>query len=427
MEKFKNLMVAAVKSQFSDLHITGGHPLVFRQNGSIKFDKRFTWTHNEVDELVADLLNPCQLQKLRSRHSVDFALSANNNRIRGNVFNTSRGLSIAVRILSGKVPTLSELNLHKSLRDLCRVKSGLILICGPTGSGKSSTIAGLVDEINRHMATHVVTLEDPVEYRFHSDKSFIEQRELGAHFPSYERGLLDVLREDPDVIVVGELRETEAMRLTLDAAESGHLVIASMHAANVWECLYRFCNSFPLLAQDLVRYQLSTTLKAVVSQQLHYSDRHGFRIPVLSILLSNSSVCGIIRDNKFSQLENVMQMNRSQGMFTFEQYRHEYLDKQTKFIPPSWSTSPVPGSRDEEDHTSSLVDPAALDQPGMQVINRISPDGDGSGRESQGRFEKRTAAVQAKGSEKSIMGFYYIEESGSLEDVINDLRELDKS
>lgn len=388
MQKFKNLIAAAVKSHFSDLHITGGHPLVYRQNGNIKFDSRFSWTPQEVDELVRQLLSPAQLKMLNSRHSADLALSLEQARARINVFNTSRGLSLAIRILPGRVPSLDELNLHPSLKDLCAAKSGLILICGSAGSGKSTTIAGLINQLNRTMSVHAVTLEDPIEYRFKPEKTFIEQRELGAHFPTYERGLLDVLREAADVIVVGELREPEAMRLTLDAAESGHLVIASMHAANVWECLYRMCNSFPLTVQDLVRHQLASTLNVVVAQQLPYFQEYGFRIPVLSMLLSNSSVRGIIRDNKLSQLDNILHMNRSQGMFTFEQYRSEYIDAGTGFSPPLWLTSPDSGTSWEWKYESPLVDPAALEKHQRQS-HRVIPEAGSSfpdGSESDSSF-----------------------------------------
>ena len=428
MEKFANLIEAAVKSQFSDLHISGGHSLVFRQNGVIQFDNRLTWTAQEVDALVQSMLNPYRLNVLRNRHSVDFAVSVKNHRIRVNVFNTSRGLSLAVRLLSGSVPDLGGLNLHPSVKNFIRFRSGLILICGATGAGKSTTIAALLKHINQTMATHVITLEDPIEYRFKSNQSFIEQRELGAHFPTYERGLLDVLREDPDVIVVGELRETEAMRLTLDAAESGHLVIASMHAANILECLYRFCNSFPLEVHELIRYQLSTTLKVVMAQQLQFSQKHGFRIPVLSILKSNNSVRGLIRDNKFSQLDNIMQMNFSQGMSTFEQYQTEYLDKQEKFNAPSWNVGPATGPEDAPYHESPLVDPEPVENyphelttapalPG-QAAEPLAPP-----RSAANLWRKfKTEPPQPLKREKK--DFYHIEESGPLEDVIRGLEAL---
>jgi twitching motility protein PilT len=426
VEKFIKLIEAAVRSQFSDLHIAGGHPLVFRQNGILHFDSRLTWSHQEVDALVLKLLNPYRLNILRSRHSVDFALSVKNHRIRINVFNTSRGLSLAVRLLSGKVPGIDDLNLHPSVKDFVRFKSGLILICGPTGAGKSTTIASLIKHINQSMAAHVITLEDPIEYRFKSDQSFVEQRELGAHFPSYERGLLDVLREDPDIIVVGELRETEAMRLTLNAAESGHLVIASMHAADVPECLYRFCNSFPLEVHGLVRFQLSTSMKAVMAQHLQFSPKHGFRIPLLSILRANSAVTGLIRDNKFSQLETIMQMNFSQGMATFAQYQADYLDKREAFKAPSWSTVPISGVEDAPYYESPLINPEPRDQCTAELIQGSLPRpsaaplerGDGAAKAPPFKPTDTTDQKQEAGKKN----LYHIEESSSLEDVIEGLK-----
>ena len=421
MEKFANLIEAAVRSQFSDLHISGGHPLVFRQNGVIKFDNRLAWTAQEVDALVQSMLNPYRLNLLRSRHSVDFAASIKSHRIRINVFDTSRGLSLAVRLLSGRIPSIAALNLHPSVKDYTRFKSGLILICGPTGAGKSTTIAALVKHINMTMASHIVTLEDPIEYRFKSEQSFIEQRELGAHFPSYERGMLDVLREDPDVIVVGELRETEAMRLTLNAAESGHLVIASMHAANIQECLYRFCNSFPLEVHELIRYQLSTSLKVLMAQHLHLSQKHGFRIPVLSILRANSSVSGLIRDNKFSQLENVMQTNFSQGMSTFAQYKTDYLDRQEKFNPPSWSIGPASGAESEPYYESPLVNPEPLDS----CLFKMSQEARTAAASNAYPSRLNVSAAQRKqGPNPEKKYFYHIEESGSLQDVIEGLKDI---
>ena len=402
MEKFTNLIDVAVRSQFSDIHIASGHPLVFRQNGKIQFDNRLTWTAREVDHLVEKMLNDYRLAVLRVRHSVDFALSVKNHRIRVNVFNTSRGLSLAVRLLSGKIPGIDDLNLHPSIKDFTQLKSGLILICGPTGSGKTTSIAGLVKHINQTMTAHVITLEDPIEYRFRSDQSFVEQRELGAHFPSYERGLLDVLREDPDIIVVGELRETEAMRLTLDAAESGHLIIASMHAADVSECLYRFCNSFPLEVQSLTRFQLSTTLKAVMAQHLQYSPKHGFRIPLLSILRTNSAVAGLIRDNKFFQLETVMQMNFS-----------------------AWSLAPVSASEDAPYYESPLVnpEPLALCPDGLTkpVQRPPSPARKRPDASSAAPSDKQKES-DPKTLEPEKKGYYYIEDSGSLQDVIDGLK-----
>jgi pilus retraction protein PilT len=284
------------------------------------------------------------------------AMTIRNIRIRVNVFNTTRGLSIAIRLLPGTVPTIEKLNLHHSLKQIAELRSGLVLICGATGSGKSTTIAALVDEINRTRTAHMVTLEDPVEYRYVSRKSFIEQRELGTHMPSFEQGLVDVLREDPDVIVVGELREPEVMRLTLNAAESGHLVIATLHATHAEDAMYRLCNSFPQEAQEEIRHQVASTLQWLVVQQLVIKEDAGFRVPVLSILKGNQSIKGILRENKIPQLESAIQMGKNDGMFTAERYIREYLSKVSSFASPQDIFKPSVESTQEEVYHSPLVD-----------------------------------------------------------------------
>lgn len=356
MNKFSKVIVTAVQEGCSDVHITGGHPVVYRKNGQIQFDNSGRWTHGEIDGLVKKVLTARQLQTLRNRWSVDLAITIRHIRIRVNVFNTTRGLSIAVRLLPGTVPTIEKLNLHPSLKQVAELRSGLVLICGATGSGKSTTIAALVDEINRTRTAHIVTLEDPVEYRYVSRKSFIEQRELGAHMPSFEQGLVDVLREDPDVIVVGELREPEVMRLTLNAAESGHLVIATLHATHAEDALYRLCNSFPVEAQEEIRHQVASTLQWLVVQQLVIREDAGFRVPVLSILRGNQSVKGILRENKLPQIESAIQMGKSDGMFTAERYVREYLGKVSAFASPQDIFKPSAEVSQEEVYHSPLVD-----------------------------------------------------------------------
>jgi len=356
MNKFSKVIVTAVQEGCSDVHITGGHPVVYRKNGQIQFDTSGRWTHGEIDGLVKKVLTARQMQTLRSRWSVDMAMTIRHIRIRVNVFNTTRGLSIAIRLLPGTVPTTEKLNLHSSLKQVAELRSGLVLICGATGSGKSTTIAALVDEINRNRAAHIVTLEDPVEYRYVSRKSFIEQRELGAHMPSFEQGLVDVLREDPDVIVVGELREPEVMRLTLNAAESGHLVIATLHATHAEDALYRLCNSFPVEAQEEIRHQVASTLQWLVVQQLVIKEDAGFRVPVLSILKGSQSVKGILRENKLPQIESAIQMGKNDGMFTAERYIRDYLSKVSSFASPQEIFKPSAESSQEEVYHSPLFD-----------------------------------------------------------------------
>jgi twitching motility protein PilT len=355
MKQFKDMILAAVKEGFSDLHITGNQPLVYRKNGIIFTNSAIRWSYQEVDDIVRGLLTPMQLLTLRNRWSVDFAFSVQHARVRMNVFNTIQGLSLAVRILPGTVPSISMLNLHPSLQQICELNTGLILICGTTGSGKTTTIAAIIDEINRSRSAHIVTLEDPIEFRFVSRQSFIEQREVGTHVPSFRQGLIDVLREDPDVIVVGEIREPEEIRLTLGAAESGHLVIATLHAARAEDAIYRICNSFPPEAQEEIRFQLASTLSWIIIQHLVYMEKLKFRVPHLAILRGTQSVKGLIRENKLHQIENAMHTGKRDGMFTMERYLGEFLNTSDGFIHPIQSFRPTPEAMQEITYVSPLI------------------------------------------------------------------------
>lgn len=357
MEKFNTLIDYGVRESFSDIHLTGGHPLVFRRNGVIDFQKETKWNHDEVDDLVEEMLTPREMVLLKSYQSVDIGRSIHNIRVRINVFNTTRGLSLAVRLLPGTVPELGSLNLHPSLREFAHKEQGLFLICGATGCGKSTTLAAMIEEINRTRSAHIVTLEDPIEYRFKSRKSFIEQRELGTHIPSFDRGLYDVLREDPDVILVGELRDPETIRLTLNAVESGHMVLASLHASNSEDAVYRICNSFAQEAQDIVRHQLASTLSVLVVQRLKYLPRAGFRVPYLSILTGSTSVKGMIRDNRLAQLESAIQTGRADGMMNMDQYVADFIDQREFFTLPSENFKPSAESTTELVYTSRHMVP----------------------------------------------------------------------
>jgi len=333
MKRFESIINTAIKESMSDIHITGEHPVVTRKLGDIQFHGSLKWTHQEIDDLIKKLLTPLQLETLRYNKSVDVSLSVSNARLRVNVFTTMRGISIAIRLLPGHIPTIEELNLHPSLHEISKIKSGLVLICGGTGEGKTTTIAAIINDINKARKAHIVTLEDPVEFRFSSKKSFIEQREIGSHTTSFEQGLLDVLREDADVIVVGELREGETMRLALNAAESGHLVIATMHAANPEEAIYRMCNAVPVEAQTEVRNQLASTLAWVTVQQLVFLEKAGQRVPVLAIIHGTPPIKNTIRDNKLHHINNIVETSKDEGMFTSERYLTYYLKNRSTFSP----------------------------------------------------------------------------------------------
>ena len=356
MKRFENIISGAVKESMSDIYITGGHPIVSRKNGVIHFHTASTWTHREVDDLVRTLLNPRQLAVLQQRKSVDYAISLSNARLRINIFTTARGISFAIRILPGHIPTIEELNLHPSLHEIAKMTSGLVLTCGATGVGKTTTVAAIINDINSSNQAHIITLENPIEYRFQSRKSFIQQRELGPHMPSFEQGLLDVLRENPDVIVVGELREMKTMQLTLHAAESGHLVIGTMHASSPEEAVYRLCNAVPLEAQNEIRYQIASTLNWIIIQELVHLKKIGYRVPVLTIVRGTQSIRNIIRENKLNQLNTAIQIGKNEGMFTAERYLNDYLNTRDKFIPYAQTFRPSAEASQDIYYQSPLTD-----------------------------------------------------------------------
>ena len=356
MERFENIIKNAIKDVVSDIYITGGHPMVTRKQGNIEFHQSIKWSHQEVDALTRKLLTPPQLTILQNRKSVDYAISISHARLRINVFTTTRGLSMAIRILPGHIPTIEELNLHPSLNDIAKIKSGLILYCGSTGVGKSTSVAAIIGEINNTRLSHIITLENPIEYRFRSNKAFIQQRELDTHMPSFSQGLLDVLRENPDVIVVGEMREPETMRLTLNAAESGHLVLATMHSSTPEEAIYRLCNAVPVEAQNEIRFQLASTLNWLIVQQLVFIERIGFQVPLLTIVKGTQSVKNLIRENKLHQLSSAIQIGKNEGMFSSERYLNEYLESREKFTPPMLTFRPSTEIIDDIVYRSPLVE-----------------------------------------------------------------------
>ena len=359
-KQFADLILVAIKQGFSDLHITGGVPLIFRRDGLIHFDNSIKWSHSQIDAMIKDMLSERQLQTLRKRWSVDFALSFNQVRVRINTFYTTRGLSMAIRLLPGTIPEIASLNLHPSLNQIMELDAGLVLVCGSTGSGKTTTIAAILEEINRNRASHIITIEDPIEYRFKSKKSFIEQREVGVHVPSFNQGLLDSLRENPDVIFVGELREPETIRLTLNAAVTGHLVFATMHATDAEDAIYRINNCVVAENQDVIRYQFASALSWLIVQQLTFVKKAGFRVPMLSILKSIPSVQSTIRDNKLTQLETIMLTSRNEGMFTSNLYESEFLNNRASFVHPQKSFGTGADTSSEPDYVSSLIDPNAV-------------------------------------------------------------------
>jgi twitching motility protein PilT len=407
MQRFQSIVGNAIKDAVSDIYLTGGHPMVSRKHGIIQFHSAVNWSHQEIDDLVGKLLTPRQLNMFRQRKSLDYAVSISGARLRINFFTTARGISMAIRILPGHIPTIDELNLHPSLHEISKLKSGLVLTCGATGVGKTTTIASIVKDINNTRQAHIITLENPIEYRFSSGKSFIQQRELGPHMPSFAQGLLDVLRENPDVIVVGELREAETMQLTLNAAESGHLVIATLHASNPEEAIYRMCNAVPIESQNEIRYQLASTLNWLITQQLVYMEKVKYRVPLLSIVRGTQSIRNIIRENKLPQLNSAIQMGKNEGMFTTERYLSEYLETHPSLTPYAQAFRPSAETTQDAIYQSPLTEdkPEAVSRKGHGIMTGDEP-----------------IIVRTPYSQNEMENMLTIDDDVSLQDLINKLK-----
>jgi twitching motility protein PilT len=315
----------------SDLHIEADSALVARVRGQLS-STGASLAGSVIVQAARELLGDGWPQFL-SRGSADLSRTIAGVRCRINIFQTVRGVAMAVRLLSSFQNNLRSCNLHPDLKKLTDLTTGLVVISGPTGSGKSTTLAALVEEINTSGARNVITIESPIEYLFTNRRSFIRQREIPTHSPSYEQALVDALRENPDVLVIGEMRTPEVMRLTLNAAETGHLVIATMHSATCAEALTRICMSFPAEIQGSIRAQLADCFVGVICQRLDFLSEFRLRVPVCEILLPSAAAKGTIRGGQFSQIANVLQTGGESGMWNFDRYQRWAAQKKDWVLP----------------------------------------------------------------------------------------------
>ena len=337
---FKDSILKARKVGASDLHLEAGTAMIARVRGELTPIGE-ALTGAQLMEIAQELLNADDWADFNNRGSVDLSLVVAGARCRINLFKTIRGLALAVRLLPSSVGDLRSCNLHPELRRLIAAPTGLVLVSGPTGSGKSTTLAALLEEANASRALNIITLESPLEYVFSNRRSFIRQREIPTHSPSFEQAIIDALRENPDVLVISEMRSPEVMRLTLDAAETGHLVLATMHSATCGEALSRLCMSFPSDIQGSIRAQLADCLVGVVCQRLQYLDKWQLRVPNCEILIPNSGARGTIRAGQFSQLTNVIQSGGEEGMWTFDRYQR-WIEQHKEWVRPA-APPPVVG------------------------------------------------------------------------------------
>src|ERR1700688_832691 len=316
----------------SDLHLEAGTPVVARVRGELQTVGGVV-SGDTLVQAAQDFLGAEGWSNFKGRGSADISVAIGGVRCRVNFFQTLRGVAAAIRLLAPKVMDIHGCNLHPDFKRLIEATTGLVIISGPTGSGKSTTLAALIEEINGTRSRNVVTLESPLEYIYTNRRSFIRQREIPTHSPSFEQGIIDALRENPDVLVIGEMRTPEVMRLTLNAAETGHLVLATMHSANCAEALSRLCLSFPAEIQASIRAQLADCLVGMSCQRLEFLSAQRLRVPRCELLLPSSGARGTIRSGNFSHLATVLQSGADEGMWTFDRYQR-WMEQVTEWVRP---------------------------------------------------------------------------------------------
>jgi len=314
------VVALSVKHNAADLHLCSGHLPHWRRQGVLEPIPQQTALDGDwLETFLQQWLSGAQQDELEASGHVDFAITLKSGvRLRANLFMQRHGLSLALRLIASQAPNINPLQLPDVVTQLLQLEEGLILITGATGSGKSTTLAAMVDSLNREQARHIITLEDPIEFVHHSQRSLIQQREVGAHTVSFQQGLKAALREDPDVILLGELRDSETIRLALTAAETGHLVLATLHTRGATQAVDRLVDVFPAEEKNLVRTQLAGSLKAVLAQRL-VPAKNGGRIGLFEVLVATPAVTNLIREGKMHQLPGVLQTGAQSGMQTFAQ------------------------------------------------------------------------------------------------------------
>ena len=347
----------------SDLHLEEGLPATSRVRGELRLAGGRVAPH-ALQDLARGILGEARWASFLEQRSADLSRTVKGVRCRINILRSSRGVGLAVRLLSSPAATLKRLNLHPGLLKLVKAENGLVLISGPAGSGKTSTAAALLQEINLRESRHIITLESPIEYALSPRRSLIRQREVGRDTPSFEQGLFDAMREDPDVLLVGEMREPGVMRQTLNAAETGHLVLATVHSSSVAEALQRVVSAFPAEIQPGVCAQLGDCLVGVVAQRLVFRRDLGMRVPECEILIGNSGARGLIRQAQFFKLTTVVESGAADGCFSFARYR-AWLEAKQDWVRPS-------DALPEEAGADALEEPQP-EEPGPAPRRRAEP------------------------------------------------------
>jgi twitching motility protein PilT len=313
------LLIFAVKNKASDLHVSAGEPPLVRIHGEMRRIEGPPLENEAIHRMIYDILNDDQRKTYEEHLEIDFSFALGEyGRFRVNVFKQNRGDAAVFRTIPNTIPTFEELGLPKILMDLSRLEKGLVLVTGPTGSGKSTTLAAMLDLVNTELKGHVITIEDPIEFVHPCKSCLVNQRELGPHTHSFSNALRSALREDPDVILVGEMRDLETISLALTAAETGHLVFGTLHTSGAPKTIDRIVDVFPGAQQNQVRSMLSESLQAVVTQALFMRRDGRGRVAAFEIMTGTPAVRNLIRENKIAQIPSMMQTSKGVGMQTME-------------------------------------------------------------------------------------------------------------
>ncbi|MEH6938884.1 type IV pilus twitching motility protein PilT [Bacillus sp. JJ664] len=326
MEKFNHILKNALNYRASDLHLSVGLPPILRIDGELRKENEPVLTSEELIEFGKSITNEELWNTFKVKKEIDFSFcNEQGRRFRVNIFYQSENVSIAIRPITENIPSLNELKLPDVLTKIVNAPHGLILVTGPTGSGKSTTLASMVDYINETQRKHIITLEDPIEYIHSHKNSVIQQREVGRDTDSFANGLRASLRQDPDIILVGELRDLETISTAITAAETGHLVLATLHTSSAVATVERIVDVFPADQQGKIRLQFANVFVGAVSQRLFPRMDAMGRVVATEILLNNPAVANLIRSDKLHQIPSIMQTSKEQGMHTFQSSLMEFV------------------------------------------------------------------------------------------------------
>lgn len=376
----------AANNGASDLHLEPGLPAAVRVRGTLRTSGEPLSAKFLLEQAHA-IIGEEQWPRFLEQRSFDASKTIHGVRCRINILQSARGIGFAIRLLASFQATVEKLNLHPDLKKLVTHAHGLILLSGPTGSGKSSTLAALIQEINLTETQHIVTIESPIEYTFRPRRAYIRQREVGRDTPSFERALLDALREDPDVIMVGEMREPETMRLTLSASETGHLVLATVHSSSCAEALQRVVSAFPSEIQSNVAAQVADSLVAVISQRLRFRQDLEIRVPECEILMATHAVKNFIRNRDFFKIASCVETGAEHGMWTFQRYRN-WLDHRTSWSLPGQAPEPPESDSAETSSPAPAPLPVFTSAPkSAQPVKKPAPTAPPPVKQGPGRIE----------------------------------------